>query len=272
MAAEVPNLDIATIRLGGPVARGPGRCPRCRGHGCEPRPRRWPVCCWRRSRCWSRRPSPARAAEEPLYVPWSSALPGWTEEFVPTSENDCVAGRDSCLRTTLKELGRVFEETARSCSHNAVFSLAYLRITQTYGWSRDLPGYYQDVPFANHQDAVFARYYTDAYTQLARRRPRRRAAVLAAGLRRRPRPSCQRHRRPAAGHERPHQPRPALRGGRGRAGRPGRLLAQARLRQGRGLPQPGHRGDAGRGGAAVRPHAGRRRATRSGSATWPRSR
>ena len=107
---------------------------------------------------------PAHAAEEPLHVPWSSALPGWTDEFVPSSENDCVAGRDSCLRTTLKELGRVFEETARSCSHNAVFSLAYLRITQTYGWSRDLPGYYQDVPFANHQDAVFARYYTDAYT------------------------------------------------------------------------------------------------------------
>lgn len=106
----------------------------------------------------------ARAADEPLYLPWSSALPGWTEEFVPTSENDCVAGRDSCLRTTLRELGRVFEDTARSCSHNAVFSLAYLRITQTYGWSRDLPGYYQDVPFANHQDAVFARYYTDAYT------------------------------------------------------------------------------------------------------------
>ncbi len=106
----------------------------------------------------------AHAADEPLHVPWSSVLPGWTEGFVPTSENDCVAGRDACLRTTLKELGRVFEETARSCSHSAVFSLAYLRITQTYGWSRDLPGYYQDVPFANHQDAVFARYYTDAYT------------------------------------------------------------------------------------------------------------
>jgi hypothetical protein len=36
-------------------------------------------------------------------------------------------------------------------------------MTQTYGWSRDIPGYYQDVPFANHQDAVFAKYFTDAY-------------------------------------------------------------------------------------------------------------
>jgi hypothetical protein len=36
-------------------------------------------------------------------------------------------------------------------------------MTQTYGWSRDIPGYYEDVPFANHQDAVFAKYFTDAY-------------------------------------------------------------------------------------------------------------
>jgi hypothetical protein len=36
-------------------------------------------------------------------------------------------------------------------------------MTQEYGWARDIPGYYQDVPFANHLDAVFAKYYTDAY-------------------------------------------------------------------------------------------------------------
>ena len=96
-------------------------------------------------------------------VPWSTYLAGWTEEFVPTSENDCVAGRDTCLKATLKELARIADDTAKSCSHDAVFSRAYLRMTQTYGWSRDIPGYYEDVPFANHQDAVFAKYYTDAY-------------------------------------------------------------------------------------------------------------
>ena len=35
------------------------------------------------------------------YVPWSSYLPGWTDEYVPSSENDCVAGRDSCLKAML---------------------------------------------------------------------------------------------------------------------------------------------------------------------------
>ena len=82
---------------------------------------------------------------------------------MPTSENDCVAGRDTCLKATLKELARIADDTAESCSHDAVFARAYLRMTQTYGWSRDIPGYYEDVPFANHQDAVFAKYYTDAY-------------------------------------------------------------------------------------------------------------
>ena len=106
---------------------------------------------------------PAASAPTPTNVPWSSQLKGWTEEFVPTSENDCVAGRDNCLKATLKELARIADDTATSCSHDAVFARAYLRMTQTYGWSRDIPGYYEDVPFANHQDAVFAKYYTDAY-------------------------------------------------------------------------------------------------------------
>ncbi|MGZ8744139.1 MAG: DUF5995 family protein [Nocardioides sp.] len=96
-------------------------------------------------------------------IAWSSYLQGWTDQYVPTSENDCVAGRDPCLKATLKELARIADDTARRCSHDAVFARAYLRMTQTYGWSRDIPGYYEDVRFANHQDAVFAKYYTDAY-------------------------------------------------------------------------------------------------------------
>jgi Family of unknown function (DUF5995) len=104
--------------------------------------------------------SPARAG---LYIPWSSYLPGWTDTYVPTSANDCVAGRSTCVNATLKELNRILTSTGRSCSHDAPFALAYLRMTQTYKWSRDQAGYYQDVPFANHQDAVFAKYFTDSY-------------------------------------------------------------------------------------------------------------
>ena len=104
----------------------------------------------------------ATASTQPS-VAWSSHVAGWTGEYVPASDDDCVSGRDTCLKATLKELARIADDTAATCSHDAVFARAYLRMTQTYGWSRDIPGYYEDVPFANHQDAVFARYYTDAY-------------------------------------------------------------------------------------------------------------
>ena len=103
------------------------------------------------------------ARADVVYVPWSSYLRGWTDAYVPTSANDCVAGRKTCVKQTLRELDRILQITGKSCSHHAVFALAYTRITQTYVWSRE-QGYYEDVPFANHQDAVFAKYYTDAWT------------------------------------------------------------------------------------------------------------
>jgi len=110
--------------------------------------------------------SPARAdvALTAPYTPWSSYLDGWTDEYVPSSDNDCVAGRSNCLKATLKELARIADGTASSCSHNAVFARAYLRMTQLYSYTRDIPGYYEDVRYFNHVDAVFAKYYFDAYS------------------------------------------------------------------------------------------------------------
>jgi hypothetical protein len=106
--------------------------------------------------------APAHADLLP-YVPWSSYLPGWTDQYVPSSENDCAAGRPNCLNGTLKEQSRIADSTASSCDHNAVFARAYVRMTQLYGYTREIPGYYADVPYFNHVDAVFARYYTDSY-------------------------------------------------------------------------------------------------------------
>ncbi|WP_143099803.1 DUF5995 family protein [Nocardioides psychrotolerans] len=105
---------------------------------------------------------PARADLVP-YVPWSSHLAGWTDEYIPSSDNDCVAGRSNCLNATLKEQSRIADDTASTCSHNAIFARAYVRMTQLYGYTRAMPGYYQDVSYFNHVDAVFARYYTDSY-------------------------------------------------------------------------------------------------------------
>ncbi len=107
--------------------------------------------------------APNARADSTPYTPWSSMLPGWSAQFAPGSDNDCAAGRSSCLSATLKEQLHIFTPNGQTCSHLAIFPLAYVRMTQTYGWTRDQAGYYHDVPYMNHMDAVFARYYTDAY-------------------------------------------------------------------------------------------------------------
>ena len=109
----------------------------------------------------------ALADDPPLFVDWASLLPGLSDTYNPSSENDCVAGRPNCLPATIREMERRFAPLGQSCDHNAVFALAYLRTTQTYGWARDQDGYFQDTPWVNHEDAVFARYYFEAYDRWA---------------------------------------------------------------------------------------------------------
>ena len=99
----------------------------------------------------------------PPFIPWSSLLPGLTDEYNPSSANDCVAGRMNCVRAVIREMERRFEPLGRSCDHNSAFALAYLRTTQTYLWAAEQPDYFRDTPWVNHEDAVFAKYYFNAY-------------------------------------------------------------------------------------------------------------
>lgn len=105
----------------------------------------------------------AYADDPPPFIPWSSLLPGLTDEYNPSSANDCVGGRMNCVRSVIREMERRFEPLGRSCDHNSAFALAYLRTTQTYLWAAEQPGYFQDTPWVNHEDAVFAKYYFNAY-------------------------------------------------------------------------------------------------------------
>jgi hypothetical protein len=106
--------------------------------------------------------APAQA-DDPTFVDWTSLLPSFTDTYDPNSANDCVAGKPSCIDKTIREMQRRFDPLGQACSHNAVFSLAYLRTTQTYKWARDQDGFFIDTPYVNHEDAVFAKYYFDAY-------------------------------------------------------------------------------------------------------------
>ena len=102
-------------------------------------------------------------AEDPLFVNWADVLPGLTAGHDPTSANDCKAGKINCVDSVVREMTRRFDRLASVCDHDAIFSLAYLRTTEEYRRAATTPGFFEDPKFVNHEDAVFARYYFDAF-------------------------------------------------------------------------------------------------------------
>ncbi len=105
----------------------------------------------------------AARADDPPYIGWSQLLPGLTTEFTPSSANDCAAGRTHCVDAVIREMQRRFDPLAESCDHASIFALAYLRTTEEYRRTIEDPTFFEDTPFVNHEDAVFARLYFDAY-------------------------------------------------------------------------------------------------------------
>ena len=105
----------------------------------------------------------AARADEPPFVEWTALLPGLTTEYVPSSDNDCAAGRTRCVDGVIREMRRRLDPLAATCDHDAIFSLTYLRTTEEYRRTIEDPAFFEDTRFVNHEDAVFARYYFDAY-------------------------------------------------------------------------------------------------------------
>jgi hypothetical protein len=107
--------------------------------------------------------SDAARAQDPPYLGWTQLLPGLTMQYDPSSANDCAAGRTRCVDAVIREMRRRFDPLAASCDHDAIFSLAYLRTTEEYRRTIGDPTFFEDTPFVNHEDAVFAGLYFDAY-------------------------------------------------------------------------------------------------------------
>jgi hypothetical protein len=103
------------------------------------------------------------AAEDPLYLNWSALLPGLTSGYDPSSANDCKKGSLRCVDSVIREMTHRFDDLADDCNHDSMFALAYLRTTEQYRVATTTPGFFEDPSFVNHEDAVFARYYFDAY-------------------------------------------------------------------------------------------------------------
>jgi hypothetical protein len=122
----------------------------------------------------------AAAAAEDLALNWPTLLPGLTEGYDPSSENDCKAGRIKCVDAVIGEMDRRFGPLAETCDHDALFALLYLRVTETYREQVGAPGdFFADEAFVNHEDAVFARYYFEAQDAYAKGRPTPRAWQVA---------------------------------------------------------------------------------------------
>jgi uncharacterized protein DUF5995 len=104
-----------------------------------------------------------RASADPIFIAWPELLPGLTDGFDPGSSNVCVSGKVACIDAVAREMQRRYEPLKDSCSDQALFALTYLRVTQTYAWSAQQPGYYPDPAWTNHAVAVFAKYYLRAF-------------------------------------------------------------------------------------------------------------
>ena len=70
----------------------------------------------------------------------------------------CPGGEDACIDDVVTEMQDRLDGLAAACDHDAVFSLAYLRVTENV---RDAArsGYFQDRKWLTQVDAVFAELY-----------------------------------------------------------------------------------------------------------------
>jgi len=107
------------------------------------------------------------AAADPPFVGWSATIPALTYQYEPTSLDDCVSGKPSCVARTIRQMQNRVTPLSQSCSHRAVFALAYLRTTEQYLNFSQKPGFLRDPAFVNHQDVAFAQMYFDAYDDFA---------------------------------------------------------------------------------------------------------
>ena len=112
-------------------------------------------------------PAAAIGADAP-FVGWTALLPGLSLPYNPSGSDDCIAGRIQCVDRTIREMTTRLDTLASSCDHNAIFSLTYLDVTKAYRETVvQNPTFFDDTPFVNHEDRVFALYYFSAYDNWA---------------------------------------------------------------------------------------------------------
>jgi hypothetical protein len=96
------------------------------------------------------------AVEDPL-IGLLAALP---TPYRPYKGSICTSGDPQCIVDVIEEMEQRLAPEAASCDHDAIFGLAYLRVTQNVKDAAD-HGYFQDRAWLTRIDAVFAQKYFD---------------------------------------------------------------------------------------------------------------
>ena len=89
-------------------------------------------------------------------------LPPVPVPYHPTRAAECADGDPACIEVTITEMERRYESLRDRCDHDAVFALAYLRVTENVRDALD-EGIYRDPVWLRNQDAAFAEDYFDSY-------------------------------------------------------------------------------------------------------------
>jgi Family of unknown function (DUF5995) len=117
-----------------------------------------------------------QARAENVVIPnWPALLPDlpYTPSgTVPLGWDVCPKGKMNCPPQVIDEMIDRWQPLDQSCDHRAVFALTYLRTTQEFFRTvSEEPETFSDVPWINHEDAVFAELYFRAYDDYVAGRP-----------------------------------------------------------------------------------------------------
>jgi hypothetical protein len=115
--------------------------------------------------------APARATQDPFALldpllapanldPVVALLAPLPTPYRPYTGPICVSGSPTCIEDVIAEMKQRLAPLAASCDHDAIFSLAYLRVTENVKNAAD-HGYFHDRKWLTQIDAVFAQKYFD---------------------------------------------------------------------------------------------------------------
>ncbi len=88
---------------------------------------------------------------------WTALLPAAPAGSNPSQAPECPAGEPECVDQVAQALATHVAELG--CSHNAVFALAYQRITERIAEAVRDPQFFADPRYIAHFDAAFAGEY-----------------------------------------------------------------------------------------------------------------